>query len=340
MNYKLPTVGLITAFFLLVNIIGVPITKSYGDSYWFDPEDITLEDNAYNITDYFSLQWWYIDAVFDNNYSIHIGIMTIGSKGISGFFLFQINVYKEGELLEKKFKFVPERFVDTSQSEPLIKLLGKDILRGYIDDEDRMALDVSLEIKGLKADLKFTSLTKGWKGFTGYGMWSCPIPKAEVQGNITVKGDIITVNGTGYQEHGWDVRHLHRNWYWGKFFSDSNSVIFSQNMKNRWQEDIFLVVVNSGEENYTSIARENITFNHMDFKFNHGRLIPLKSIFQIDEKDIHIDVVFNVQSIHFSSIVLLNYWRFHIRVTGTISVNGIVEEVDDEFQIMEILHYP
>ena len=338
MDCKISVIGILV-FFLLANIISVPIVKPCGDPYWYDPEDITLEDNAYNVTDYFSLQWWYIDAVFDNNYSIHIGISTIGSRGTHGLFLFQMSVYKEGKFLEKKFRFVPTRFVEASQNEPLIKLSGKEILKGYIDDEGRMALDISLEIKGLKADLKFTGLNKGWKGFTGLGMWGCPLPKAHVQGTITFNDETVPVNGTGYQEHGWDIRRLHRSWYWGKFNSNSTSVIFSQNMKNRWIEDVFPVVVNSGKENYTSITRENIVFYHTDYNFDHGRFIPMKSVFQVDQNDIQINVEFEVQSIDFRSLILINHWRFHLKVSGSITVGNITENVDD-FQMMEILHHP
>ena len=339
MNNKLSIIGILGLFFLLANSISVPVIKSYDARYWYNPEDITLEDNVYSVTDYVSLQWWYIDAVFDNNYSIHIGIITVGSKGIHGFFLFRITVYKEGKLLEKKFSFVPVRFVEVSQSDPLIKLFDKEIIRGYIDDEDRMALNVSLEIKGLKADLKLTGLIRGWKGFTGYGMWGCPLPKAHVQGTITVNDETIPVTGRGYQEHGWDIRHLHRSWYWGKFASNHTNVIFSKNMKNRWKEDTFIVVVSSGEENYTSIARENIVFYYTDYEYNHGRFIPTKSVFQVDEDDVHINVEIEVQSIHFTSLIFMNHWRFHTKITGAISVGNTTEKVDD-FQIMEILHYP
>jgi hypothetical protein len=332
------SVVILIELILFAYIIDIPVIKSFDDPYWYNPEDVVLKDNAYNITDYFALQWWYIDAVFNNNYSINIGILTVGSRGIHGFFSFQINIYKYGEFLDRKVKIVPVRFVDTTQNEPLIKLYGKEIFRGYIDDEERMALDISLDIKDLKTKLKFIGLTKGWKGFTGLGMWGCPLPKASVKGSISINGDTIPVTGIGYQEHAWGIRQLHKSWYWGKFSSKSANVIFSQNMKNRWEEDLFLAVVNSGEINYTSIARGNIIFNHIEYIFDHGRFIPKKSVFQVKEGDIHINVEIEVQSIHFTSLVFLNYWRFHTKVTGTISINGITEEIDD-FQIMENFHF-
>ena len=36
------------------------------------PEDISPKDDAYHYTKkLFSDEWWYFDAIFDNNYSIH-----------------------------------------------------------------------------------------------------------------------------------------------------------------------------------------------------------------------------------------------------------------------------
>ena len=331
--------ALLLTVVLLVNIPTIPSTTMDTQSYWYDPQEITLQDNAYNITDYFSLQWWYIDAVFDSNYSVHIGVMSIGAKGRLGFFLFQINLYLNGTLVEKQFQFIPVHQLDLSPDQLLIQCSNKTLLKGYLTNEETMALDVDIDINGLQVNLTFTGLTKGWKGFTGLGMWGCPLPKAEVRGTITMQGEPLNVSGTGYQEHGWDVRRLHRSWYWGKFFSDSTSVVFSQNMKNRWTEDIFVVVINSGEENYSSIAREHIVFDHVEYEFIHGRFIPARSVFQVNEGDIMVNVTFEVESIHFTSLLFLNYWRFHIHVTGVISVDNVSDVVDD-FQIMEILYLP
>ena len=324
---------------LAPHIIALPISQLNHDIYWYNPEDIALEDNVYNVTDYFSLQWWYLDAVFDNNYSIHIGILTLGSRGTTGFFLFRIHIYQDGKLLIGKFKFVPVRCIDISQTEPLLMFNGEEILRGYTDDEERMALNVSLDIQGIKADLTYTALIRGWKGFTGHGMWGCPLPKAHVQGTLSLFGETVPVQGFGYQEHGWDIRHLHRSWYWGKFSNNQTNVIFSQNLKNRWEEDTFIVMVNTGENSYSSIVREHIDFYHTEYRFNHGRFIPVKSVFQVDQDDIHIDVEFKVQSIHFTSLMIMSHWRFHTKINGVVTIGNCTESVDD-MQIMEIFHFP
>ncbi|MCX6665949.1 MAG: hypothetical protein NT038_07840 [Euryarchaeota archaeon] len=331
--------SLIIFFFLLIQLTGFSSLAVDNDSFWYNPTDCKLEDNAYNVSRYYSLQWWYLDTNFDNNYSAHIGFLTVGARATHGFFLFQINIYKDGQIFSERIRLVPVRFVEVSINEPVIKLSGKEVFRSYLDDQFRLCTAVLLEIKDIKVNLLFTGLTQGWKGYTGRGMWGCPIPKAEVTGIITLNGKQIPVQGIGYQERGWDVQRLHRSWYWGKFQSKNTNVVFSQNMGALGNEDLFFVMVNIGENNYTSIQRKNIEFIHIKYVANHGRLIPVESGFIVHEKSCDIQVRFVVQSIDFKTLVFMNYWRLHVHVTGTISVDGMTEEIDD-IQIMEIFHFP
>ena len=266
--------------FLLIPTYNTLLAQEPTNPFYYSPTEANLLDNAYNTTDYFSLQWWYIDAMFDNNYSIHIGMSTIGARGKYGFFLFQINIYHQGKIIEKKFKIEPLRNIQASTTKPHMILKENTIFQGYINQQGNMKLNITLEIKGIAVNLTFNGTTKGWVGYTGLGMWGCPIPKAIVQGTITILGNETIVQGTGYQEHGWDIRRLHRSWYWGKFITENYNVIFSKNMKNRWEEDVFLVVVNDGEENYTSLFRENISLEHCEYVFDHAHFIPVHSIFR------------------------------------------------------------
>ena len=59
--------------------------------------DITPKDDAFhgniNLLD---IEWWYFDAVFDNGYSLHVGVRTYHIRN-SGIVQSRINVYKEGK---------------------------------------------------------------------------------------------------------------------------------------------------------------------------------------------------------------------------------------------------
>jgi hypothetical protein len=303
------------------------------------PEDDTPQDNAYNITNYFALQWWYLDAAFTTNTSVHIGIVTIGSHGKTGFYLLQLQYYVNGTLRQQARHIVPLRSITASTETLILTSQGKTFLREYLTPEQDRALDVNLTVKDMSVNLTFIGVTKGWKGSTDLGMWGCPLPKAAVHGTITIGNTPKSVEGTGYQEHGWDIRKLHRSWFWGKIVSEHLNLIFSQNMKNRTEEDVFIAVLNWGKDNYSGIDRANITLTPTNYTWNHGRRIPMQYTLKMDQSDIHINVTITAITVHFSSILIINYWRFHMKVHGTMTC-GNVTDVVDNYQIMEVFHFP
>ncbi|MEM0466194.1 MAG: hypothetical protein QXX20_01130 [Candidatus Thermoplasmatota archaeon] len=320
-----------------VALFQIPAVKS-NDPRWYEPTDITLLDNAYNITSYWSLQWWYFDALFTNNYSIHVGILSIGTQGKTGFFLLRISLYDHATIVARLHRVIPLRMMQFSPAEPRLQLQGKELLSTFYDAENHLCVSLNLSIKTVSANLIFISQIQGWKGYTGHGMWGCPVPRAVVVGTLQWDDTIFMVKGVGYQERGFDVRRFHKSWFWGKFSSTHFSIIFSQNMKNRWCEDFFLVMINRDTLNYTSIHRENIKLTHIQYQYHHGKLIPLESMFEIHEDDIDVAVRFSVQSIDFHMLGMLRYWRFHMLVTGTISIADQQESVN-ETQIMEYCHF-
>jgi hypothetical protein len=338
MNYKILFSLLFSYIIFISNCNFLNVDASYNDSFWYEPEDITYKDNAYNYTEYISLQWWYIDVVCVNNYSIHIGILSIGAKGLIGFYIFQINLYNNGKFIKRNVQIIPVKSIYSPIDKPIIMYEGKKIFEEYTDEKNKKLLDINMEINDLKVELNFSGLMKGWKGYTGLGMWGCPFPKAKVIGNITINNDRIAVSGIGYQERGWDVRKLHKSWFWGKFGCNSSNIVFSKNMKNDFVEDLFILIINFGNDSYFSIHRENITLEYNDLIFDHGSIIPKKSSLIVKENGIFINVNLEIESVQFISLIFLKYWRFHIRVVGFITIDDYTEYVDD-FQIMEILKF-
>ena len=71
--------------------------------------DIIPKDDAFhgniNIID---VEWWYFDAVFDNGYSIHIGIRLYHLRN-SGLLESRINIYKDGKVETETTKRADQR---------------------------------------------------------------------------------------------------------------------------------------------------------------------------------------------------------------------------------------
>lgn len=328
---------LISLLFLFIYIISVSICILAQDPYWYQPRDIKLDDNNYKETTTISLQWWYLDASFNNSYSTHIGFLTIGAYMSIGFFLIQMQIYENGSLMTQRIQLLPLRFIEVSTQEPVIRYKEKEVFRSYLDQSNHLNTKIQLNFKDLQVDLLYTGITKGWIGTTGLGWWGCPLPKAKVIGNLTINGNHSLVEGFGYQERGWDVTRLHQSWFWGKCSTKNMNLVFSQNMQNRYVEDVFIAVVNNPSANYSSIHRENITFIHTKYTRNHGRLVPIESLLVLDEDPYIVQVRLHVKSIDYKTLLFMHYWRFHVNVTGTIVYNNSLEEIN-EIQIMEVFH--
>lgn len=329
----------ICSVFIILQPLGAGHNHSHDHINFYQPREATIQDNIYNVTAYPSFQWYYLDAMLNDNYSIHIGMVTIGAQSTKGFFLFRINLYKDSEIIEAKHKLVPLKQLTFSQEEPSILLGNEHILVGSINNQGQLVTNVSMIIDSVQVDLSYIGETQGWIGYTGKGFWGCPLPKAQVVGTITRDDETIQVTGVGYQEHGWNIHRLHRKWYWGKFSTNSTNVIFSQNMKNRWQEDLFLVMVNHEHNNFTSIKRENIELTHETFKVSHGRYLPISSRLIIDQEPIHIDAEIIIDHIHFTTLIFMSHWRFHAKIMGAVTIGESTETLDD-YQIMEVFTFP
>jgi hypothetical protein len=329
-----------SAIILFLVLLLLPVVSPRLSADPFIPVDDTPADNAYNMTGHYALQWWYFDAVFSSQASVHIGIVTIGAGGVSGFYLLQLQYYdSSGNLSRQARRLVPIKIIHASTDGLLLSLGKRQFVREYSSDGQDRVMDVNLSLGGMVVNLTFVDVMKGWKGSTDLGMWGCPFPKADVHGTIIIDREATAIEGTGYQEHGWDIRNLHRSWFWGKIVSEHLNLVFSQNMKSRTEEDVFVAVVNSGAENYSGIARENITFMPTAYAWMHGRRVPVQYLFLMDQGDFHLNVTLRVISVHFSTVVLMNYYRFHVRVVGTMSLGDVVDPIDD-VQIMEHFYFP
>ncbi|MBU1941520.1 MAG: hypothetical protein KKC68_07065 [Candidatus Thermoplasmatota archaeon] len=329
-------VTIVCVFMLLL----LPFTisaSSNNTSNPFNPQDIDLIDLAYNRTNTIAVQWWYFDAILSHNYSTVIGLFHLGFKNKIGFYFIRINMYQNGTFLGRNIQFIPMKQITYQIDPPVFIYKDITIYGAKHDYEGKINVSLNFEMKDFHVNLSFIETAKGWKGFTGRGWWACPLPKAIVNGRIYINNQSILVTGVGYHEHAWMVQSTHRNWKWGKFSSESTNIIFSKNMKNIFEEDIFLAVVNIGENIYVGIHRNNIEYYHTKYMFDHGKLIPIESKFLINQDNISVNVTFRSETVHYTSLILLKYWRFHMCINGTITIDNKLEEVDDK-EIMEYLY--
>jgi len=106
-----------------------------------------------------------------------------------------------------------------------------------VDEGDRYRL--RLRHGPLAAELTFWPQLPGWKAGTGHLFadsasgrhfdWVVPLPRARVEGSLTVNGQRRDVVGVGYHDHNWGNFYLptaFSRWTWGRVLAGDWTVIF------------------------------------------------------------------------------------------------------------------
>ncbi len=313
-------------------------------------EDILPIDDAFHGSrKHIAIEWWYFDAIFDNGYSIHIGCRTFSKKNY-GIVSPILEVYKDSELIVKaRKKYLFPNF-KTSKYYPIVRLSNKPIIEfdyGRYNRTGEWAYKVALRLDENEVDLMFIGTTKGWKIQTERECWTVALPKALVNGEITINGKKIKVKGIGYHDHNWNYTlqtfmNYGRAWYWGKIRSNILNIIWVNIVKTSSKFGL-LAVVNQEKHNYFAINPKNIFFESSNFIRSHGNKTPTHFLLQIDDIvddiPIHVNVEMESQNIHYSRKLLFSrYWRYHVKTTGEISLGDYKERINN-IQFMEFLRF-
>jgi len=343
--YKIKIISILCFFILFSlnplactseNKIKNRLTKYHG----FNIEDLTFEDAGYkgkNIIH--SLEWWYFDAVFTNNYSIEYHI-DIFSKLDIGFAVSMLNIYQNGTLISHARQMHSLKEFNYETKESLLWNLKEQKLTGIIDEQGNWIFNITVTMNNNAIDLEFKSNTQGWKSkILNMWCWGIIQPKADVSGTLTIDDETKNVVGHGYQEHGWDGKIPQvRGWYWGKIYGETLNIIWTNVIKYPWKQYLMLVV-NEDKGNYLNVPVKDIHFKLTDYKTIDGEKIPTTFHFNVDNKLVYIDVMAKANTItHQQSLGFFNYWRYHCNVTGILKYNSTSEYIDS-VQIMDLTKF-
>ena len=328
------------------------ISKFYMDttnnnmvSFVFSPEAIELKDDAFHGSNALHFtEWWYFDVVFDGGYSAQMSVRVLDAMNQGLFFVFsRLDIYKNGILISHKQEIYPIDDFYASSEVPMVILDGRQVINGYIDEETGdWIYDLSFEIDGTAAYLRFIGSTKGWKGSVPGGEWGVILPRAEVSGVITLNyKDVYYVRGIGYHDHNWNVTILaamNSGWFWGKINSNNFTITWA-NIMASWFSKQPLIVVNNVNGSYVNIEQENIQFVPKNFQIRNGMVIPTQFILNVDKGNVSIHVDIEVLGINHAKVMgVINYWRYHVRNTGSITVDSQTEEID-EIHMAELVRF-
>jgi len=196
-----------------------------------------LRDDAlhpYDDEDYY--EWWCFDGKYDNGYS---NVLTLHWR--NGFIkphipTLQMYIYGPDGHRYQGLKAVDPATIWASTEKCDVKL-GDSFCR--MEDDGRY--HVKMQAKKVAVDLMYKNILPPYKrgpGFfpppeeTGgvYHGWVIGIPRGEVEGTLTIDGQVIPVKGEGYHDHNWGNRNMGdglRGWSWGRMFDGKYTIMYS-----------------------------------------------------------------------------------------------------------------
>jgi hypothetical protein len=314
-------------------------------------DEIVPKDDAFHGTTSFpSIEWWYFDSMFVQNYSAHVGFKIITYQGLN-LLKPSINIYQGTTLIANETKIITPFDFKTSQDQPYIEIHSTPVMKfnkTNYEKNGEWEYHICYEIDGVGVDLQFISETKGWRYETPHEGWTVAIPQGKVSGTISLNDTEIKVNGRGYHDHNWNfsLKTPARgwSWYWGKITGETLNLAWAEIKETGVLPQTFsdkLGVLNTQEDEFVVIDPEHIKFSAESFVFKDNRFIPTRFHLTLDQDDVFIDVTLTSVELHRSdpSVMTLHYWRYFVSVTGIISYKDTTEYLDGKLQIMEYMRF-
>ena len=307
-------------------------------------------DAFHGTTPYPSIEWWYFDCMFNQNYSAHIGFKVFTYQGFN-LLKPSINIYRDTKLIANETTFLFPFEFTVSEQIPEIKIGNEPVMKfdkSIYDQSGKWQYHVRYSFKGVGVNLTFFGESKGWVYHTNHEGWTVAIPQGKVEGQIYVNDEIITVNGRGYHDHNWNFSLQTPvkgwSWYWGKITGDTLNFAWAIIKDTGVGKQTFadrLGVLNTQHDEFFVIDPQNITFHAESFIFRNNRFIPTSFYISAEQDNVSMKVSIKTEGIHRSdpTTFTLHYWRYFVSVTGFISYKENVEYLDEKLQIMEYMRF-
>ena len=316
------------------------------DSFVFQPEEISLEDDAFQGVENSRLlhftEWWYFDSIFDNGYSIQTAVRLICLFGLEVVGISRLDIYKDGDLLYHKRNVHLMGEIEISEARPDIKINGEQVVKGYIDDlTGKWIYDIFFDMDDTSVDLHLVGQTCGYKGDVPGSEWTVVLPRANVTGTIRLNDESIEVEGTGYHDHNYEVGLPSLDnfgWYWGRISTENYTINWAEILKTR-MDGYKICVISEKNGGYTNIMPEDIRIVVANYTISNLYMIPTTIFLNVDAENIKIQVKMDFPDIHHCRLMgLMNYWRYHMGCDGYITV-GSQTEIIEGISICEFLRF-
>jgi hypothetical protein len=197
-----------------------------------------IDDACHEFSSDECFEWWYLDASFDNGYSLVTSWQMANMKYQGALMPFRLIEFAIYDPQGKKTAVLPTFKADnySASKRSCDVTMGRNHLKG-----DYPRYDIDFLEGDLGCSLSFENLTQGFReppegtmyfsrNPDRYIGWAIAQPKAKVTGKLIVKGNEIPVTGAGYHDHNWGncpIPDLYNFWHWGRFLSTDYTFVYA-----------------------------------------------------------------------------------------------------------------
>jgi len=293
----------------------------------FIPHDVSFSDDAAHYqTQRSRVETWYYDGLFDNGYSMAflINIFKLGRLGMA---LTGLYLYKDTTLIKTLRQRLPLDALHASPAQPQFTLRGASLLSSHQDPStDTWNTHIKYGDENTAADLQLTRSVKAWAGTTSLGGWLA-IPRLQIHGTLSVDGRPIPVSGHGYHDHNQFPVYAPlycRAYQFGRVSSGTLMTVWGRIIHNFGNEEHLLIVCTDTQ--IANIPAESQTLSIQ--REDHRTRFPLTLTLQAHTPEVDLDLTHETIGFHFLRLPGIQYWRAHVRTTGTVRLHKTTESFD------------
>ncbi|VVB73341.1 Uncharacterised protein [uncultured archaeon] len=200
---------------------------SYGQTAYSARDDASHPSDD---PDHF--EWWYFDAQFEEcSVAVAMHATNVSNPGSRRPHI-EANLFCPNGTTRIVKEYDPASF--SASNETCDVSIAGNRAQGNLSD-----YHLTVDEGGLGMDLWFDSTVPSWRPGTGairFGdgtdqfSWFVAVPRASVNGTLTINGTRFNVSGIGYHDHNWGNVPLFTEiseWYWGRVYSGNLTLIYA-----------------------------------------------------------------------------------------------------------------
>jgi hypothetical protein len=181
-----------------------------------------------------SYEWWYVDGHFKDGSLLSVAFHNRKEADGSLLTFINFNYAGPGKRVMKRLICNPIEFsadqscCDVQFGPNFIRGEGLDVYEIFVEPESNENYGVQLRLE--RTAPSYRPGSGYFRSDDEYFAWLCAVPAGKLSGTITIDGQVIEVDGSGYHDHNWGnvpIDKLMADWHWGRAEVDGYTIVMA-----------------------------------------------------------------------------------------------------------------